>query len=173
MKPFLAALGANPLDRATVLARWLLGGHFLYMGWVKAIQAEHFLKLLREYHLTQNPLLLNFIGATVPWFEVFCGLLLLAGVAVRGAALLLAVMLAAFTAVVAHRAVGVAATQAIPFCNVKFDCGCGGGAEFICAKLPQNIGMLLIAVWLLAGRGRALCARYSWPDRSREFPPNS
>jgi len=165
MKPILLLLGGNALDRATVLARWTLGGLFLYMGWVKATDTEHFLELLREYHLTQNTLVLNSIAITLPWFEVFCGLLLVAGIAVRGTALLLAGMLAAFTTVVAHRAVGVAATQAIPYCSVKFDCGCGGGAEFICAKLPENIGMFLIAVWLLAGRGRSLCALYSWPCR--------
>jgi len=163
MKTILTPLGENNLDRATVLARWTLGVLFIYMGWIKAVDPEHFLELLREYHLTQNPWVLNTIGITLPWFEVFCALLLLAGIAVRGAALLLAAMLAAFTAAVAYRAVGVAATQAIPFCSVKFDCGCGGGAEFICAKLPENIGMLLIALWLLAGRGRSLCARYSWP----------
>ena len=96
-----------------------------------------------------------------PWFEIFCGLLLVAGVAVRGTALLLAAMLAVFTVVVVHRALGVQAAQAIPFCAVKFDCGCGGGPEFICAKLPENIGMFLAAVWLLAGRGRLLSAPFT------------
>ena len=124
--------------------------------------------------MVQSSLALNSIALALPWFEVFCGLLLLAGIAVRGAALLLAAMLAVFTAVVLHRALGIQAARAIPFCAVKFDCGCGGGPEFICAKLPENIGMLLLALCLLAGRGRAFCALYTWPPRPapRHQTPN-
>ena len=165
MKRPLLPAGFTAIDAATVLARWLLGALFIYMGCEKALDPDLFLKLLRQYHMVQSSLALNSIAMAVPWFEVFCGLLLLAGIAVRGAALLLAGMLAVFTAVVFHRALGVQAAQAIPFCAVKFDCGCGGGPEFICAKLPENIGMFLLAVWLLAGRGRALCALYTWPSR--------
>ncbi len=173
MKRSLLPPGLTALDAASVLARWLLGGLFIYMGCRKALHPDLFLKLLREYQLTQNPLALNSIAIAVPWFEIFCGLLLLAGIAVRGTAFLLAGMLAAFTAVVFHRALGVQAAQALPFCAVKFDCGCGGGPEFICAKLPENIGMFLLAVWLLAGRGRAFCARYTWPYRSGQPCPGA
>jgi uncharacterized membrane protein YphA (DoxX/SURF4 family) len=169
MKRPLLPSGLTAIDAATVLARWLLGGLFIYMGCRKALHPDLFHELLHEYQMVQNPLALNFIAITLPWVEVFCGMLLLAGIAVRGTALLLAGMLAVFTAVVFHRALGVQAAQAIPFCAVKFDCGCGGGPEFICAKLPENIGMFLLAVWLLAGRGRAACALYTWP--SRPGPP--
>jgi uncharacterized membrane protein YphA (DoxX/SURF4 family) len=171
MKRPLLPAGLSALDAASVLARWLLAGLFLYMGGRKALHPDLFHELLREYHMAQSPLALNTIAIAVPWVEVFCGLLLLAGIAVRGAALLLAGMLAVFTVVVFHRALGVQAAQAIPFCAVKFDCGCGGGPEFICAKLPQNIGMFLLAVWLLAGRGRAVCALYTWPSRPAQPRP--
>jgi uncharacterized membrane protein YphA (DoxX/SURF4 family) len=170
MKRFFPPAGLNAMDAASVLARWLLGGFFLYMGWHKALHPELFLKMLRGYHIVESPLAMNVIAIGVPWFEVFCGLLLLAGIAVRGTALWLAVMLSAFTAVVFHRALGVQAAQAIPFCKVKFDCGCGGGPEFICAKLPENIGMFLLAVWLLAGHGRAVCALYTWRPRAAQAP---
>ena len=169
-RPLLpAALTAT--DAASLLARWLLGALFLYMGLQKALDPVAFLKLLRQYNMVQSSLALNSIALALPWFEVFCGLLLLAGIAVRGAALLLAAMLAVFTAVVLHRALGIQAARAIPFCAVKFDCGCGGGPEFICAKLPENIGMFLLALCLLAGRGRAFCALYTWPPRPA--PPAS
>ncbi len=166
MKRPLLPAGLTALDAATVLARWLLGGLFIYLGWQKALHPELFLKFVREYHLVQGPLALNSIAISLPWFEIFCGLLLLAGVAVRGTALLLAAMLAVFTAVLLHRALGLQAAQAIAFCAVKFDCGCGGGPELICAKLPENIVMFGASVWLLAGRGRAFCALYTWPSRS-------
>lgn len=148
-------------DAFAVLARWLVGAAFLYMGLNKALHAVEFLKLLRQYDLTQNSLLLNSVAAALPWFEVFCGLLLLAGVAVRGTALVLLVMLMPFTWVVLYRALQLEAAQNIPFCAVKFDCGCGTGEEFVCRKLLENILLILLAGWVLAGRGRQLSLRFS------------
>jgi len=145
----------------TVLARWLLGAAFLYSGMSKALDPVGFLKLLRQYDLTHSALLLNSIAAALPWFEVFCGLLLLAGIAVRGTALTLAVMLVPFTLLVLHRALLLQAAQNIPFCAVKFDCGCGTGAEFICHKLLENLVFLGLSAWLVAGRGRWFSLRFS------------
>ena len=59
--------------------------------------------------------LLNSIAAALPWFEVFCGLLLLFGVAVRGSALMLIAMLVPFTTVVFKRALQIAVGSHIPF----------------------------------------------------------
>lgn len=148
------------LDVAAVLARWLVGALFLYMGLNKALHPVEFLKLLRQYELVHSPLLLNSIAVTLPWFEVFCGSLLLTGVAVRGAALMLVMMLVPFTFVVLDRALAIQSASAIAFCAVKFDCGCGMGEVFICRKLIENAILTLLSVWLLAGRGRWLCARY-------------
>jgi uncharacterized membrane protein YphA (DoxX/SURF4 family) len=92
---------------------------------------------------------------------MFCGLLLLAGVAVRGTALALTLMLVMFTWLVWHRALQLQAASHIPFCAVKFDCGCGTGVEFICRKLSENILLLVLSAWLLVGRGKQLCLRYS------------
>ena len=143
-----------------MLARWLLGAVFLFLGLTKALHPVDFLKLMHQYDLTQNALLLNFIAASLPWFEIFCGLLLLAGVAVRGTALTLTVMLVPFTLLVLHRALLLQAARHIPFCAVKFDCGCGTGEEFICRKLLENFLLIVLSAWLLAGRGRQFCARY-------------
>jgi uncharacterized membrane protein YphA (DoxX/SURF4 family) len=144
-----------------VLARWLLGAAFLYMGLAKAIHPVDFLKLLRQYDLTHSFLLLNSIAALLPWFEVFCGVLLLAGVAVRGSALMLLLMLGPFTVVVFQRALILHSALAIPFCLVKFDCGCGNGAEFICRKLVENFLLMLLSAWLLSGRGQSFCLRHA------------
>lgn len=149
------------VDISAVLARWLLAAVFLFMGLNKALDPVAFLKLLRQYDLTHSSLLLNSIAAALPWFEVFCGLLLLAGVAVRGTALTLLVMLVPFTGVVLHRALLLQTALNIPFCAVKFDCGCGTGEEFICRKLLENFLLLLLAAWLLAGHGRQLSLRFN------------
>jgi hypothetical protein len=138
-----------------------VGAAFLYMGLNKALDPVDFLKLLRQYDLTQSSLLLNSLAAALPWFEVFCGLLLLAGIAVRGTALTLLVLLVPFTWVVLHRALLLQAAQNIPFCAVEFDCGCGEGEEFICRKLLENFLLILLSGWLLAGHGRQLSLRFN------------
>ena len=153
--------GRIVMDASAVAGRWLLGGVFLYMGLSKALDPVDFLKLLRQYDLTQSSLLLNSIAAALPWFEVFCGLLLLAGIAVRGTALTLLVMLVPFTGVVFHRALLLQAAQNIPFCAVKFDCGCGTGEEFICRKLLENLLLILLTAWLLVGHGRQWSLRFN------------
>ena len=119
------------------------------------------LKLMRQYDMTHSALLLNSMAAVLPWFEVFCGLLLLAGIAVRGTALTLLVLLVPFTWVVLHRALLLQSAQNIPFCAVKFDCGCGAGEEFICRKLLENFLLILLSGWLVAGHGRQLSLRFN------------
>jgi uncharacterized membrane protein YphA (DoxX/SURF4 family) len=148
-------------DRLAVLTRWLLGAAFVYLGLSKALHPVDFLKLVRQYELVQSSLPLNAIAIVLPWFEVFCGLLLLAGVAVRGTALLLILMLVPFTVVVVRRALVLQAARHIPFCAVKFDCGCGTGEVFICRKVLENLVFLGLSFWLLAGHGRKWCVRHA------------
>jgi uncharacterized membrane protein YphA (DoxX/SURF4 family) len=159
--PPASSLRSSALDYAAVLARWLLGGVFIYMGYHKALHPEDFLKLVHDYKMVSAPFLLNSIGAALPWFEVFCGLLLATGVAVRGSALMLVLMLVPFTGIVVKRALAIAAAQGLSFWVVKFDCGCGNGEVIIWQKVIENSVLFLIACWLLAGRGRWLSARFS------------
>ena len=147
-------------DVAAVLARWLLGAIFIFMGMSKALHPVEFLKLVRAYELTQSPWLLNSVAGMLPWFEVFCGILLLVGVGVRGSALLLILMLVPFTLVILRRALAIQSESAIPFCAVKFDCGCGGGEVFVCRKLLENVLLILLAGWLLASRCQKFCVRH-------------
>src|SRR5712691_4311888 len=125
-------------DTAAVLARWGLGGLFIYMGLKKALHPAEFLNLVRQYDMVSSPFLLNSIAAALPWFETFCGMLLLAGVAVRGTAVVLVAMLVPFTLLILKRALAVAGAQGLAFCMVKFDCGCGSGEVLICNKLLEN-----------------------------------
>jgi uncharacterized membrane protein YphA (DoxX/SURF4 family) len=124
-----------------VPARWILGAVLIWLGLAKALDPVGFMKLVREYNVVGPPLL-NLIPALLPWFEVFCGLLLVSGIAVRGAAIVAGGLLAVFSLLVLQRAWGIHETQAIPFCAIRFDCGCGGGAVNICFKLFQNILLL-------------------------------
>lgn len=147
-------------DYLGVIGRWALGGLFVYMGMVKALHPESFLKLVDQYQMVQQPLVLNSIAAILPWFEVFCGLLLLTGIAVRGSALLLIAMLVPFTLIVLRRALDIAGAKAVALCAVKFDCGCGMGEVFACHKIVENTFLILVCGWLLTGRGKALALRF-------------
>jgi uncharacterized membrane protein YphA (DoxX/SURF4 family) len=156
-----SSLKASALALATVLARWFLGSFFIYMGLNKALHPVEFLKLVRQYDLVQNYLALNLIAGGLPWLEIFFGLLLLLGVAVRGSALILVGMLVPFTWVILHRALALHSLGGIAFCAIKFDCGCGTGEVFICWKLVENSLLILLSVALLFWGSQALCWRHS------------
>ncbi|MCX6905228.1 MAG: DoxX family protein [Verrucomicrobia bacterium] len=143
---------------APVAVRWVLGILFIYMGLNKALHPAAFLKLVRQYDMVQWYILLNLIASLLPWFEVFCGLLLIAGVAVRGSALMLVLMLIPFTFIVIKRA---QAASGVPFCTIKFDCGCGGGEVLICWKVIENSLLTLLSVALLFCRKSRLAIRHS------------
>ncbi len=153
--------GRRTFDLLAVGGRWLLGGLFIYMGLSKAVHPEVFLKSVDQYQLVKEPLFLNSVAVALPWFEIICGLLLLAGVAVRGTALLLIAMLVPFTLAVLKRAISIAGAKGLALCAVKFDCGCGMGEVFACRKVVENCLLLLIAGWLLTGRGRAFALRFN------------
>jgi uncharacterized membrane protein YphA (DoxX/SURF4 family) len=146
-------------DVAAVGARWLLGGLFIYMGFSKAMHPVEFLKLVRQYNLADHYLVLNVISSALPWFEVFCGLLLVLGVAVRGTALLLVAMLIPFTVLIFQRALGIQEAQRIAFCAIKFDCGCGAGEVLICRKLVENTLLAASAAWLVFWRQHLVALR--------------
>jgi uncharacterized membrane protein YphA (DoxX/SURF4 family) len=148
------AIGPGPTsnDRLILTARWVVGGLFLYTGLMKALHPDDFLRLLREYDMVRQPLLMNGIAATLPWFEVICGLLLCLGVAVRGTALVSVLMLVLFTGLVLHRALALQAATGTPFCAIRFDCGCGTGEVVICHKLVENTLLTLAGVILVGAR---------------------
>ena len=146
-------------DLAAVVARLILGGLFVYLGLGKALHPVEFLKLVRQYDLVQNHNLLNALAAMLPWIEVFCGVLLVSGIAVRGTALTMFAMLVPFTFTVAIRAWHIHALQSIPLCAVKFDCGCGLGEVLICRKVLENSVLMLIAIWLTVKPGERFCVR--------------
>ena len=149
----------RPADMAAVLARCLLGAVFIYMGLTKALHPVEFLKLVRMYDVLHTPLALNLVASALPWFEVFCGVLLVLGIAVRGAAVMLVAMLVPFTVLVFLRALAIQKTGGLPFCAIKFDCGCGAGEVWICGKLAENVLLTALSVGLVFWRRIPLCLR--------------
>ncbi len=148
-------------DLGGVLARLVVGGGFVVLGWSKVLDPVDFLKLIRQYEVVQMPVLLNGAAVVLPWLELCCGLFLITGIAVRGTALLSLAMLIPFTILVLGRALQIHAAGELPFCAIRFDCGCGAGEVVICHKLAEN-GILILLSALLAyspqGRG---CLRHT------------
>jgi uncharacterized membrane protein YphA (DoxX/SURF4 family) len=155
----------NQTGYPLLACRLVLGVVFVSLGWNKAADPVAFLKMLRQYQLTENALVLNSIAAALPWFEILCGILLIAGIRVRATSLLIFGMLAAFTAAVLLRALDIHNTQSIAFCAIRFDCGCGTGDVLICGKLAENSLLIALSVWLLMARSQKFSLLPDRPDR--------
>lgn len=126
-------------------ARIVLGAVFVYMGLVKVVDPVAFLKLVRAYGVVQAAPALNVIAALLPWFEVFCGIVLVVGFKVRAAALLQLLLLVGFTGMIAVRGIALGQADAVPWWTVRFDCGCGSGEVQVGLKLLENAGLILLA----------------------------
>lgn len=157
-------------DWHAVLLRWGLGGLYVYMGLSKAMDPVGFLKVIRQYELVQHHLALNAIAGLLPWFEVFCGVLLLAGILVRGAALISFLMLLPFTWAVIVRAWHMHTGQGLPFCAIRFDCGCGAGEVLICKKVLENTLLMAMSAWLVWRESRRLAVCFELQRTSRGEP---
>jgi len=149
------------LDWLTLAARLLLGGTFVYLGALKIIDPVGFLKAVRQFGVVADtdPALLNSMAAWMPWIEVWCGLLLLLGVGVRGAALLVLVMLLVFTPAIAGRGLELQRAAGTAFCDIAFDCGCGTGVVNVCSKLAQNTALIVMALVALLVPSRRFALR--------------
>lgn len=131
------------------LIRVLIGGMFIYLGWTKTQDPVAFLKTIREFGVLTEYWQMNIVAAWLPWFEVWCGLLLVLGIGVRTAAATVGGLLLAFTGMILWRAVQVHGAGGIAFCEIQFDCGCGSGEVVVCHKLVQN-GLLTLCSFALA-----------------------
>lgn len=145
----------------TVAARVILGTTFVYLGSVKALDPVGFLKLVRQFETLPQPFALNAVAAVLPWFEIFCGALLLAGIRPRGTALVTLMLLTGFTSLIALRGLAIFRGGALPFCAIRFDCGCGTGDVLICGKLAENSALWLLALIVLLRPDRRFCL---WPE---------
>lgn len=155
------------------VARLVVGLVFVIQGWAKANEptdAVNFAKMIRQYELLPEGAyyVLNASAVCLPWIEIVAGALLILGVMVRGSALTLLVLLTVFTAAIVNRAFEIHGAEQIPWCDIKFDCGCGTGEQFICSKIPQNVGLWLLSLIALCSRSRRFCLeRERLTDASR------
>lgn len=160
--PELGGATSPPGEPRPQVAGWVatatrltLGLIFVYLGAVKVWDPVAFLKLVRQFDAVHAPLALNAIAAVLPWFEVFCGALLIFGVKPRGAAVLQLLLLIGFTALVFARALAIYHAGGTPFCGIRFDCGCGTGEVLICVKLVENAALMALAGFVASSQAGA------------------
>lgn len=143
---------SSPTRVIALIARCVLGGYLISMGLVKVLDPVDFLKLLREYQFLSTPWALNGVAALLPWFEIFCGLLLITGIAARGTLAIVAGMFLFFSAAILHRALALQSELQVSFCALSFDCGCGAGEVYVCTKLLENALWFAVALWLAVSK---------------------
>jgi uncharacterized membrane protein YphA (DoxX/SURF4 family) len=129
-----------------ILARLLVGGVWLAAGVLKIPDPTENVRAVRAYELLPESLV-PLVGHALPILEILVGVCLLAGILVRGNAVLSAVLLVAFI-------VGISSAWAR---GLSIECGCfgggGGPAENAQAKYPweiaRDLGLLLLSGWLI------------------------
>jgi len=60
---------------------------------------------------------------------------------------------------VLRRALELQTGSGLPFCAIKFDCGCGAGEVLICRKLAENVLLTLLSLGLIFLRHHRLALR--------------
>jgi len=98
--------------------RVMLGGAFLYAGFLKARDIHAFAGAVAAYQLL--PFSLNYlVAATLPWLEMLAGGLLLVNRHVRAAALVAAALTGLFMVVL----------TSVALRGLEIDCGCFAAAD--------------------------------------------
>lgn len=142
-----------------LLARLCVGGIYVSYGIDKVRHPIAFLKAVHGYDMLplSPPQLLNVTVVVLPWFEILCGSLLLLGFWRRTIAVLLCGLTLFFTVAVAMRGATLAEAQQLPWCGVRFDCGCGGGEVWLCSKLAENTALIVLAALAAWSRSQRWC----------------
>ena len=141
-------------------ARLALGSVLVVAGAVKVADPQASVATVRAYELLPAGLV-TVVGWGLPFAEVLLGVVLLAGVAVRPAAVAAAGLLVVFVAAVASAAAR----------GLSIDCGCFGGGGPVPAgqtaygaEIARDLGLLALAGWLVARPESRLSPRHvnSW-----------
>jgi uncharacterized membrane protein YphA (DoxX/SURF4 family) len=140
---------SNILRAGALLLRVLLGGIFVYAAWIKLRTPwEVFAISIDSYQIL--PLkAVELVARSLPWFELLVGILLIAGLWLRSAAIVTTLLLGVFFGLMIR---AYASGQQI-------NCGCFGPGELISWKTLLRDGSLLAGAlaltWMAFARRRA------------------
>ena len=91
-------MNAAAKSRGLAALRWLIGGLLVWAALGKLANLQDFFTTLLAYRLPLAMGMLKIIAIVLPWMELLCGLLLLAGTRIQAALLWAFVLFAIFTA---------------------------------------------------------------------------
>ncbi|MSO56980.1 MAG: DoxX family membrane protein [Acidobacteria bacterium] len=132
------------MSRITLALRLLLGAVFAYAAYTKLRQSWLLFALsIDSYQLLPEWAVLS-LARTLPWFELFLGVMLIAGAWLRYVSVTAAVMLGVFFSI-------MLATYSK---GVGIDCGCFGVGEALSGKTIARDGALLAIAVALAVQSR-------------------
>jgi uncharacterized membrane protein YphA (DoxX/SURF4 family) len=121
--------------------RLVLGVVFIYAAVDKIAEPAKFAENIYNYRMLPDGFI-NFMALTMPWLEIICGGLIIAGVFVRGSAFLIAFMLLIFIIAISFALVR----------GLDISCGCfsqEGGHEVAVDLLIRDIAMFIGAVLVM------------------------
>jgi uncharacterized membrane protein YphA (DoxX/SURF4 family) len=128
-----------------LVCRLTLGGVLFVAGYLKVDKLEVSQMAVRSYELLPIPIA-NFLGQTLPFFEVVIGLLLILGAATRVVA-----ALGGFTMFIFIIAIGQAWAR-----GLNIDCGCFGGGGTVAPgetrylqEILRDAGLVAMALFLI------------------------
>ena len=128
-----------------LLSRLTLGGVLFVAGYLKVDKLEVSQMAVRSYELLPIPIA-NFLGQTLPFFEVVIGLLLILGAATRAVA-----ALGGFTMFIFIIAIAQAWAR-----GLNIDCGCFGGGGTVAPgqtrylqEILRDAGLVALALFLV------------------------
>ena len=128
-----------------LLSRLTLGGVLFVAGYLKVDKLDISQMAVRSYELLPIPIA-NFLGLTLPFFEVVIGLLLILGAATRFVA-----ALGGFTMFIFIIAIAQAWAR-----GLNIDCGCFGGGGTVdpgqtryLQEILRDAGLVVLALFLV------------------------
>jgi uncharacterized membrane protein YphA (DoxX/SURF4 family) len=127
--------------------RLVLGVVFIYASVDKIIHPAAFAQNIYNYRMLPDGFI-NFMALTMPWLELICGGLIIAGVFVRGSAFLIGFMLLVFIVAISFALVR----------GLDISCGCfsqAGGHTVAVDLLVRDVLMFVGAVLVLFFAGPA------------------
>ncbi len=151
--------------RVELVLRLLLGGFFVFASLDKIWSPAAFAKIVYQWQIL-HPVLANLVAVTMPWVELFAGILLIVGAWKREAALVTALLLVVF--------LGAAASVMARGIDVE-NCGCVSvaKAETTSSWVPawtKGVGWFLVSRNLVL-LGVALAIAFVPPQRPA-LPPS-
>ncbi len=156
-QPGAAFRGPTMLDKATkyvlppldLLARFYLGGIFIYAAWGKILDPYSFALSIATYQMLPTHVI-NLMAMVLPWLELVTGILLVVGTLTRPAVLLVNGMMVVFI-----YAIWSAVSRGLDLGS----CGCfaseEAAAEISMGTVWRDVWWLLIGIFILLVRERS------------------